>query len=140
MSEKQYINEKSFLYGAFLAAIAYGVVAVLSAICLNILREQRLPIRHRRGQFIYVVLIFGLSTFSMAFEIKMIQSGFLEQRDFNGETAGYPGPAAYLGKFLDHALPFEFKAWMACLVVTNWFCDAVLVRILRPSLASCAHC
>lgn len=80
----------------------------------------------------------------MGFEVRIIQAGFLEQRDFNGGTAGYPGPAAYLGKNLDHALPIEFKAWMACLVITNWFCDSILVRYLqrppppiltRPALA-----
>lgn len=127
MTEKQFVNEKSFLYGAFLAAISYGVVATIAAICLNILRGKRIPIRHRKAQFVYVVLLFTLSTLSMVFQVRMTQAGFLEQRDFNGGTAGYPGPAAYLGKNLDHALPIEFSAWMACLVITNWFCDSVLV-------------
>ncbi|KAF9451894.1 hypothetical protein P691DRAFT_723130 [Macrolepiota fuliginosa MF-IS2] len=127
MTEKQFINEKSFLYGAFFSAIAYGIVVTLAAICLNILWAKRLPIKHRRFQFIYVILVFMMATLSMGFEIRIIQAGFLEQRDFNGGTAGYPGPAAYLGKNLDHALPIEFKAWMACLVLTNWFCDSILL-------------
>lgn len=131
MSEKQYINEKSFLYGSFLATLAYGVVVTISAICLNVLRGKRIPLRHRRAQFAYVVLLFTLSTLGMAFQVKIIQAGFLEQRDFNGGTAGYGGPAAYLGKHFDHAIVYEFKGWMACLVITNWFCDGVLVSDIR---------
>ncbi|KAF9448280.1 hypothetical protein P691DRAFT_613880, partial [Macrolepiota fuliginosa MF-IS2] len=115
------------LYGAFLSAIAYGIVVTLAVICLNILWAKRLPIRHQLFQFIYVVLVLMMATLSMGFEVRIIQAGFLEQRDFNGGTAGYPGPAAYLGKNLDHALPVEFKAWMACLVLTNWFCDSILL-------------
>jgi hypothetical protein len=132
MSEKQYINEKSFIYGAFLATLAYGVVATIAAICLNVLSGKRLPIRHRRAQFAYVLLLLTLSTLSMGFEVRIIQAGFIEERDFNGGTAGYGGPAAYLGKYFDHAIASEFRGWMACLVITNWLCDGVMVSDTRP--------
>lgn len=127
MSENQYINEKSFLYGACLATITYGVVATISGICLSVLRGKRIPIRHRRAQFFYVLLLFTLSTLGLGFQVKITQAGFIEQRDFDKGTAGYDGPAAYLGKRFDHATDLEFKGWMSCLVITNWLCDGILL-------------
>ncbi|KAJ3563324.1 hypothetical protein NP233_g9012 [Leucocoprinus birnbaumii] len=127
MSENQYINERSFLYGSLLATLAYGVVATLSAICLLVLRQNRIPIRHRRAQFVYVLLLFTLSTLGLVFQVKITQAGFIEQRDFDDGTAGYGGPAAYLGKLFDHSTDPVFKGWMSCLVITNWFCDGILL-------------
>ncbi|KAF8128607.1 hypothetical protein EV363DRAFT_1340098 [Boletus edulis] len=110
--------EGTWLYGAIVTAICYGVVVVLYAMCARSLWHR---IRSREGIlkknwffFIYVNFVFGLSTLYVAANSQITQMGFINHRDYPG------GPGAYEINTASAPLNIAF-------VVSNWCADALMI-------------
>ncbi|KAH0831246.1 hypothetical protein J3R83DRAFT_13860 [Lanmaoa asiatica] len=110
--------EGTWLYGAIVTAILYGIIVVLYLMCARSLWGQ---IRSRDGAqtknwffFIYVNFIFALSTLYVAANSKITQLGFIDHRDYPG------GPSAYEINTSSPPLNTAF-------VVSNWCADALMI-------------
>lgn len=99
MSDPQYqppqvYVEGTWLYGAIVTAAFYGVVVVLYVMCARSLWDR---IRSRDGArkkhwffFIYVNIVFALSTLYVAANAQITQFGFINYRDYpGGESLAY---------------------------------------------------
>lgn len=80
--------EGTWLYGAIVTAMLYGIVVVLYAMCARSLWGR---IRSREGSpkknwffFIYVNFVFALSTLYVASNSQITQLGFINHRDYPG--------------------------------------------------------
>lgn len=86
--------EGTWLYGAIVTAIFYGIVVVLYVMCARSLWDR---IRSRDGArkkhwffFIYVNIVFALSTLYVAANAQITQFGFINYRDYpGGESLAY---------------------------------------------------
>ncbi|KAF8549691.1 hypothetical protein OG21DRAFT_1469737 [Imleria badia] len=114
----QVFAEGTWLYGAIITAILYGIVVVLYVMCARSLWGR---IRVREGSprrnwffFIYVNSTFALSTLYVASNSQITQLGFINHRDYPG------GPSAYE---IDTASPPLNVAF----VVLNWCADALMI-------------
>jgi len=124
--ESQLFDEKTWLQGAILSAVAYGINLVLFILNVSLLRARaKLDIkRDSRASrqticlLIYVCVMFILSTLTIASQAKMTQLGFIENRDFPG------GPAAY--QELMFSIPIS-SLGNYCFSLMNWFSDSLLV-------------
>ena len=124
--ESQLFDEKTWLQGAILSAVAYGanlVLFVLNVILLrmraklDIKRDSRTS-QQTRCLLIYVCVMFILSTLTIASQAEMTQLGFIENRNFPG------GPAAY--EELMFSIPIS-SLGNYCFSLMNWFSDSLLV-------------
>ncbi|KAF8558655.1 hypothetical protein OG21DRAFT_1404750 [Imleria badia] len=111
-------EEGTWLYGAIVTAILYGVVVVLYVMCARSLWGR---IRSREGGrrknwffFIYVNFIFALSTLYVASNSQITQLGFINHRDYPG------GPSAY--EINTSSIPLN-----VAFVVSNWCADALMI-------------
>ena len=127
--ESQLFDEKTWLQGAILSAVAYGINLTLFILNISLLRMRaKLEIKHdNRAKrqticlLIYVCVIFILSTLTIASQAEMTQLGFIDDRDFPG------GPAAY--EELRFSSPIaSLGNYSVCLM--NWFSDSLLVFLL----------
>ena len=127
--ESQLFDEKTWLQGAILSAVAYGINLTLFILNVSLLRmraklETKHDIRAKRQTIcllIYVCVIFILSTLAMASQAEMTQLGFIDDRDFPG------GPAAY--EKLEFSIPVS-SLGNYCVCMMNWFSDILLVFLL----------
>lgn len=85
--------EGTWLYGAIVTAILYGIVVVLYVMCARSLWAR---IRSRDGAankhwffFIYVNVVFALSTLYVAANAQITQLGFINNRDYPGGESFY---------------------------------------------------
>ncbi|SJL04988.1 uncharacterized protein ARMOST_08359 [Armillaria ostoyae] len=117
------LNERTWLIGAILTGVGYGVVLTLTVICLTRLLDS---LRRRRGSnpkltsfwLVYVILIFLFATMFVAGSSTMAQYSFIDYRLFPG------GPAAF--EEVMFSLPVSEMGNVA-FVLSNWFADAVVV-------------
>lgn len=124
--ESQLFDEKTWLQGAILSAVAYGINLALFILNISLLRmraklETKHDIRAKRqtiSLLIYVCVIFILSTLTMASQAQMTQLGFIDNRNFPG------GPAAY--EELKFSSPIS-SLGNYCVSLMNWFSDTLLV-------------
>ena len=124
--ESQLFDEKTWLQGGILSAVAYGINLTLFILNVSLLRMRaKLEIKHdiraKRQTIcllIYVCVIFILSTLTMASQAEMTQLGFIDDRDFPG------GPAAY--EELKFSNPIS-NLGTYCVALMNWFSDSLLV-------------
>ena len=124
--ESQLFDEKTWLQGAILSAVAYGINLTLFILNVSLLRaraklETKHDTRAKRQTIyllIYVCVIFILSTLTMASQAEMTQLGFIDYRDFPG------GPAAY--EELKFSSPIS-SLGNYCVSLMNWFSDSLLV-------------
>jgi len=124
--ESQLFDEKTWLQGGILSAVAYGINLTLFILNVSLLRMRaKLEIKHdiraKRQTIcllIYVCVIFILSTLTMASQAEMTQLGFIDDRDFPG------GPAAY--EELKFSSPISSLGnYCVCLMI--WFSDSLLL-------------
>jgi hypothetical protein len=128
--DSQLFDEKTWLQGAILSAVAYGINLTLFILNISLLRmraklETKHDIRAKRqtiSLLIYICVIFVLSTLTMASQAEMTQLGFVDNRDFPG------GPAAY--EELKFSSPIS-SLGNYCVSLMNWFSDSLLVYIFR---------
>lgn len=79
--------EGTWLYGAIVTSIFYGIVVVLYVMCAQSLWRR---IRSREGRkkhwffFFYVNFVFALSTLYVAANAQITQLGFINHRDYPG--------------------------------------------------------
>ncbi|KAF8812925.1 hypothetical protein BYT27DRAFT_7335314 [Phlegmacium glaucopus] len=123
--ESQLFDEKTWLQGAILSAVAYGINLALFILNVSLLRKRtKLDIkqdsrpRQTTCLLIYVCVMFILSTLTVASQAKMTQLGFIENRDFPG------GPAAY--QELMFSIPIS-SLGNYCFSLMNWFSDSLLL-------------
>ena len=124
--ESQLYEEKTWLQGAILSAVAYGINLTLFILNVSLLKARaKLETKHdNRAKrqticlLIYVCVIFILSTLTMASQAEMTQLGFIDYRDFPG------GPAAY--EKLKFSSPIS-SLGNYCVSLMDWFSDSLLV-------------
>lgn len=131
--ESQLFDEKTWLQGAILSAVAYGINVALFILTVSLLRTRvKLDIKHNTTQalrqriflLIYVCVMFVLSTLTVASQAEMTQLGFIDNRDFPG------GPAAY--EQLKFSSPIS-SLGNYCVALMTWFSDSLLVFLLTIS-------
>ena len=124
--ESQLFDEKTWLQGAILSAVAYGINLTLFILNVSLLSTRaKLETKHdTRAKrlticlLIYVCVIFILSTLTMASQAAMTQLGFIDNRDFPG------GPAAY--EELKFSSPISSMG-NYCISLMSWFSQILLV-------------
>lgn len=109
--------EGAWLQGAFISKIFYGIIIVLSWQCLSLLWRQTTRSNYKtKMSFLAIVFaIFSFSTLHSGYDMKAIQLGFVENRNFPG------GPSAYAT--LSRS---DTPGNIACILM-QWLCDALLV-------------
>ncbi|CCM05252.1 uncharacterized protein FIBRA_07462 [Fibroporia radiculosa] len=119
-SSSTIVDEETWLQGALLSNIAYGVVLALYVMCVAKLVRQLKQYNYMRplGLFAYATVIFIISTLFMGSQVKFIQLAFIEDRNFPG------GPNAYVED--EFSNPTDEIA-NVCFVVGNWIMDAFLI-------------
>ncbi|CAA7266647.1 unnamed protein product [Cyclocybe aegerita] len=124
----QIFEEKTWLQGSFLSAIAYGVVVTLFFLNFSLLLERLKKdpsswrtSSHRRQNLAlitYVGIMFVLSTLTVASQAEMTQLGFIVNRNFPG------GPAAFQNVMF--SIPVS-RIGNVCFSLMNWLADCVLL-------------
>ncbi|KAJ3505428.1 hypothetical protein NLJ89_g7423 [Agrocybe chaxingu] len=124
----QIFEEKTWLQGSFLSAIAYGVVVTLFFLNLSLLLERlkKDPSSWRTSSWrqqnlaliAYVGVMFVLSTLTVASQAEMTQLGFIVNRNFPG------GPAAFQN--IMFSIPIS-RIGNVCFSLMNWFANCVLL-------------
>ncbi|KZT71134.1 hypothetical protein DAEQUDRAFT_138610 [Daedalea quercina L-15889] len=116
----QIFTEETWLQGALLSNIAYGVELTLFVMCFHLLARQ--TDRHNKTRqicllsFITVIFVFG--TLFVGGSMKFAQQAFVEYRNYPG------GPAAFEeAEFSDPVDEIANVSW----VVSNWLMDTFLV-------------
>ncbi|KLO04881.1 hypothetical protein SCHPADRAFT_1003155 [Schizopora paradoxa] len=109
--------EGAWLQGAFISKIFYGIIIVLSWQCLSLLWRQTTRSNYKtKMSFLAIVFaIFSFSTLHSGYDMKAIQLGFVENRNFPG------GPSAYAT--LSRS---DTPGNIACILM-QWLCDALLI-------------
>lgn len=117
----QIFVEETWLLGAMISNVAYGVELTLFVQCFYLLAKQ---MNHRNSKrqisllvFISIIFIFG--TLFVGGSTKFAQQAFIEYRNFPG------GPAAFEEVMFSD--PVDQVANVS-FIVGNWFMDAFLVR------------
>lgn len=84
----QIYTEGTWLYGAMVTAILYGIVVVLYFMCARSLWAQLRANDSSRKKhiffFVYVHFLFALGTLYVAANSRITQLGFINYRDFPG--------------------------------------------------------
>ncbi|KAJ7622539.1 hypothetical protein FB45DRAFT_838605 [Roridomyces roridus] len=113
-------NEETWLQGAVLCSVGYGVVLALFSMCFYLLFKQMKGSNYRRSVFflVYISLEFLFATLFQGSIAKFVQLAFIEQRDFPG------GPAIFEAD--EFSIPVD-KIGNVAFVLTNWFSDALVV-------------
>lgn len=113
-------SEKTWLQGAILTGVGYGIVFTLFTQCLralllNINRENR---KQRIFFLVYISILFILGTLFMAACAQMTQLSFVQYRNYPTGPSGYEND--------EFSIPVD-ELGNVSFVLTNWFADALLV-------------
>ncbi|KAF8151342.1 hypothetical protein B0H34DRAFT_126251 [Crassisporium funariophilum] len=120
----QLFEEKTWLQGGILSAVAYGVVVTLFFLNFVLLKDriraESSSVRRKQNTALlgYISVMFLLSTLTMASQAEYTQLGFIDNRDFPG------GPAAY--QKLMFSIPIS-NLGNVCFSLMNWLADVVLL-------------
>ncbi|KAJ7593592.1 hypothetical protein C8J56DRAFT_742413, partial [Mycena floridula] len=113
-------SEHTWLQGAFLGSVGYGMAAILYFMSVNLLWKARKGANRSRniGLMVYITIIFLLSTFYMVALLQFTQLSFIDDRNIPGgpnyyETAMYSIPIDLMGN--------------AVMVIITWMCDIINV-------------
>ncbi|KAK0473965.1 hypothetical protein IW261DRAFT_1502537 [Armillaria novae-zelandiae] len=114
------LAERTWLIGAILTGVGYGVVLTLTLICIGRLLKRRRGSSLKQTYFwlVYVFLVFLFATLFVAGSSTMAQYSFIDYRLFPG------GPAQF--ENLMFSIPVSEMGNVA-FVLSNWFADAVVV-------------
>ncbi|KAF8439731.1 hypothetical protein L210DRAFT_3401674 [Boletus edulis BED1] len=114
----QVYAEGTWLYGAIVTGIFYGIIVVLYVMCARStwsrIRSKNDGSKKNWFFFVYVNLLFALSTLYVASNSQITQLGFINHRDYPG------GPSAFEINTSSAPLNVAF-------VVLNWCADALMI-------------
>ncbi|KAH9929362.1 uncharacterized protein B0H18DRAFT_1117406 [Fomitopsis serialis] len=113
-------SEKTWLQGAILTGVGYGVVFTLFTQCFRalLLDINRANMKRRVFFLIYITIMFILGTIFMAACAEMTQLSFVQYRDYPTGPSGYEND--------EFSIPAD-EAGNVAFVLTNWFADALLI-------------
>ncbi|KAG0699713.1 hypothetical protein DFH29DRAFT_775751, partial [Suillus ampliporus] len=110
--------EATWLHGAIVAAIFYGVMVAMSYMCWRFLwpriRSHATGYRANIFFFCYVTLLFVLGTIGMAFTAEETQNAFIYHRLYPG------GPSAFASTNFSPPLGVVF-------LLSNWLADLLMI-------------
>ncbi|KAJ7188005.1 hypothetical protein C8R46DRAFT_879144 [Mycena filopes] len=111
-------SEHTWLQGAFLACIAYGMQAILFFMSLHLLAfaPKRRRSRWNVGLACYMAVMWILGTLYIAGMLEFTQEAFVDARNIPG------GPNAYEDDM--YSLPIDMLANVAVVLLT-WLCDII---------------
>ena len=114
--------EKTWLQGAILGAVGYGVQFTLFANCFVLLWKQisRDNLRQKLPFMIYICVMFSLGTIFMVCSAAFTQMAFITHRNYPG------GPNAVENDFL--SAPID-EGGNVAFVMAAWLADGLLVRL-----------
>ncbi|ESK90410.1 hypothetical protein Moror_13676 [Moniliophthora roreri MCA 2997] len=122
LTDAEILAEHTWLQGAFLGAVAYGIEFVLYVMACYLLWIHR---RHQAQSYmrniffiVYTSIIFVLSTLYMVGLLQFTQLSFIDGRNIPG------GPNAF--EVIMFSLPIDMLANVIMVIIT-WFCDIVNV-------------
>jgi hypothetical protein len=140
--EKAILNERTWLAGTILAAVAYGIVFILFVLTFKqlIRTTTKSNYTQRRLLMIYITLLFILGTLYIGSIAKMTELGFIDYRLFPGGpgilpfsssletwcTNDYHNIAAF-GQ-LEFSLPINQMS-NVLFVIANWLVNGLSVRM-----------
>ncbi|KAJ7739989.1 hypothetical protein DFH07DRAFT_839566 [Mycena maculata] len=118
-------SEHTWLQGAFLAAVAYGMETILYAMSVHLLWTGRKEKNKKRnfGLIVYITIIFILGTLYMAGLLQFTQQSFIDDRNIEG------GPNTY--EDIEFSIPIDMLA-NVIMVMLTWMCD--IVNVWRCSI------
>ncbi|KAJ7642039.1 hypothetical protein FB45DRAFT_826301 [Roridomyces roridus] len=113
-------NEETWLQGAILCSVGYGVVLALFAMCFYLLLKQMDGSNYRRSVFFlaYISIEFILASLFQGSIAKFVQLAFIENRNYPGGPAGFEAN--------EFSIPVD-RLGNVAFVLTNWFSDALVV-------------
>ncbi|KAH7908983.1 hypothetical protein BJ138DRAFT_1011730 [Hygrophoropsis aurantiaca] len=114
--------EKMWFQGNVLMGVAYGMVVVLSAMCMHSLwlRRRAWSMTSSKSMFFlcYVSFIFLMGSISFAGNNQFVQMAFIDNRNYPG------GPSGYIVD--EFSVPINIASDVA-LVMANWCADLLLI-------------
>lgn len=111
-------NERSYLAGILIGAVAFGVHATLFFITLNLLRSQTRAGHRNRVWIAVLVLLFTLSSIANGAQFKFTQMIYIDNRNYPG------GPSAYL---VEQQTETPALICLMAYIVNNWMQDALIL-------------
>lgn len=119
----QFYAEETWIQGALLSNIVYGVELALFVICFGLLARKTTRSNYKSNAplLVFITIIFMLGSFFMGAGAKFTQLAFIENRNYPG------GPAAYEQAMF--WIPVD-ELGNVSFVIGNWLMDLLLV-ILR---------
>ncbi|KAH7869185.1 uncharacterized protein C8R40DRAFT_1060086 [Lentinula edodes] len=116
------LDERTWLIGAILTGVGYGIVLVLTVMCISnligSLKRPNLNMKLQLASLTYVICTFVFATLFVAGSSKMAQLSFIDYRNYPG------GPAAF--EEVMFSIPISEMGNVA-FVLSNWFADVVVV-------------
>lgn len=119
-SQAEIFAEHTWLQGAFLAAVAYGMEVILFSMSCYLLYTHRDSSNRRRNiaLTVYISIVFILGTLYMAGLLQFTQQAFIDGRNIPG------GPNAY--EEIMFSIPIDMLANVT-MVMLSWMCDIINV-------------
>ncbi|EJD48817.1 hypothetical protein AURDEDRAFT_17999, partial [Auricularia subglabra TFB-10046 SS5] len=111
-------NERSYLAGILVGAVAYGVHATLFFITLGLLWSQKRAHPQNRRWIAFVLLLFTLSSLANGAQFKFTQMIYIDNRNYPG------GPSAYL---IEKQTETPALICLISYIVNNWMQDGLIL-------------
>ena len=116
-------TEKTWLQGAILTGVGYGIVFTLYCMTAHaLLVGLRRSDYKNIGWLVYITIIFFLGSIFMGACAQMTQLSFVQYRNIPG------GPSEY--ENVEFSIPAD-EAGNVVFVLTNWFADGLMVRVFH---------
>ena len=116
-------TEKTWLQGAVLTGVGYGIVFTLYCMTAHALLVGRRRSDYKNiGWLVYITIIFFLGSIFMGACAQMTQLSFVQYRNIPG------GPSEY--ENVEFSIPAD-EAGNVVFVLTNWFADGLMVRVFH---------
>ncbi|EJD50831.1 hypothetical protein AURDEDRAFT_159973 [Auricularia subglabra TFB-10046 SS5] len=111
-------NERSFLAGILIGAVAYGVHATLFFITISLLAKKKRSHWKDYNWLTYVLVLFTISSIANYGQLKFTQMIWIDNRNYPG------GPSAYL---VEQQTAFEAKLVVGGYMVNGWLQDGLIL-------------
>ena len=116
-------SEKTWLQGAILTGVGYGIVFTLFCMTFRALTIGLRWSDYKKIAFLaYIMIMFLLGSIFMGACAQMTQLSFVQYRNIPG------GPSEY--ENVEFSIPAD-EAGNVVFVLTNWFADGLMVRTIR---------
>ena len=135
-SARKILSEHTWLQGAILGTLAFGMSTVLFFMSFHLLRMR--PSKNskagnwkkRAGLLIYITIIYILSILYMAGLLQFTQQSFIDDRNYPG------GPDTY--EEVEFSVPVDMLG-NSVMVILTWMCDIINVPFLFSSFVDVAE-